>query len=88
MPATRRWRSVFHLLNPVPDDAAPPEPFAVGTPGYWWDLIGLTGEKPRPTRLPMVDPGRYRIVKDVRAGGRATRVVAYLTILPARPPGE
>jgi len=82
----RRWRSVFHLSYPLPDDAPPPEPIAVGTPGVGWRLIGFIGGGPRPVRLPVVEPGRYRIVKEITVRARRTHVVAYLTIRPAAAP--
>ncbi len=82
----RRWQSVFHLQFPLPADAPPPEPVAVGTPGYGWVSIGFIGGAPRPVRLPVVEPGRYRIVKEAAAGARRTHLVAYLTIRPAASP--
>ncbi|MBJ7454593.1 MAG: hypothetical protein JHC74_00900, partial [Thermoleophilia bacterium] len=36
----RRWISVFHLSHPLPGDAAPPEPVAVGTPGVAGQRVG------------------------------------------------
>lgn len=82
----RRWRSVFHLFHPLPDDARPPEPIAVGTPGVGWPFIGFIGGRPRPVLLPVVEPGRYRIVKETTVRGRGTHVAAYLTIRPAAAP--
>jgi hypothetical protein len=77
------WRTVYLLSYPLPGQTSPPDPVKAGTPGFAWRDVGLTGGKPRPVRLPLVDPGAYRIVKDVSFGARRTRVAAYLTIRPA-----
>ena len=44
-------------------------------------LIGFSGEKSRLVRLPLVEPGQYRIAKKVLVGSRRQWLYANLTIL-------
>lgn len=77
--ATGLWRSLFHLLHPLPGRTAPPAPVPVGPP-FARPQVALGAGTPRPVRLPDVAPGGYRIATQVTIGSRSRWLFAPLTI--------
>ena len=72
-----RWRSLFQLQHPLPDATRVPDPLPVGSGVR---AIGLPAGRAFPVRLPIVDPGQYRIAKEVNIGGRQRWLFAPISI--------
>lgn len=63
------WRRQWQLLFALPDNPSVPDPQPVGPDANATLDIGFAGSAPRRVRLPVVEPGTYRITKSVIAMG-------------------